>query len=1080
MKNCKRTAFIVSFAIISFVAFCFSAFFLEASAKTQGGVFDTEFSFSESYAVGETVDIPHATYTLGKSKTDCRFSLIYQGDGYSEIKLTGDSAKGMSYVLDEQGKWFVVYEAENANRMSSKSFSFTVGERDYIEIEDADAVVPFGGAGVIPKGWYVDDDGKKYECDVTAECPDGTSIKKGDDFEFLQVGLYKYVYSYQKGAQKIEKIKYIKCTLSYENLFYGSGLASATSNSLPEKWSKQNNGVLLVGSRGGTVKYRNAINLLSVDKTKNIVQFQILRDDGDQFYEMDIVLTDKYDANNSITVKYIHAGWDEAMYWIIPVSYMEAGVSNGNLFGYESGNALPYPYGSIIRNSFYGSDGYKYNNGSKLEYFNFQLDYENGKIYTLTKDGAVGSSTLVCDLNDTEASGVEWNGFTTGEVYLEFRFPERAFSPKILVSEICGVSLAGDTVNDNVSPFITASTDLEYGDTLPDAAVGSDYPIPTTYSNDVLNGNCRVSTEIYRNGQLIFTGNENFVPEEEGSYQIVYTSTDAFGNTAKKTLKFEAKNKLDTVAGKFSDESPLFVGEEFILPNVVLSGGSGKLQIVNSKVLLNGNEIKKDGEYYVAKEAGVLTVELDVKDYIGTHKLELSLNVVASDLPTTVINDIPISAIKGQTVVFPDYQAIDYKNGKNCYKTIYVNGERLGSGRAYTVKDTDTALYVEYITRAGVYEKIDSFNVTVRDSSNIVDAVFSQNSVQKTLDGSNGLKCEANGDFVMYAANASFIEEFSFEFKARLNSSTSLKVVLSDYATKKNEISLSFSAKDYKTSYLTINGEKFRYTVNGSLLSSDTTFVLSVSKGKLYVGSEEIVSLSEYSNGVVYDGFGDGKVVLRVEAVNVVETANVWFYRLANQSFISIGQFFSDSGPQVVYSEKMRNKNVSVNERVSVASARAIDVITGENEVFCSVYSPSNKRIYENMKCDSTYSFIASEYGEYTVKYVSTDGSGNDFEEIYKITVIDDTAPVISVGGTFGEKYKVGEKVKIFSAVATDAIDGSVKVIAYVADPDNAYHAVELGSQYKFSAKGVYRIVYLAYDSQMNCARQEFLITVEG
>lgn len=1078
MKNCKRTALIVSFAIVSFLAFCFSALFLEASAKTQGGVFDIEFSFSENYAVGETVDIPYATYTFGKTKTDCRFSLVYQGNGYSEIKLTGDSAKGMSYVLDEQGTWFVVYEAENAEKMSSKSFSFTVGERNFIEIEDADTVVAFGSKGIIPKGWYVDGDGKKYECDVTAECPDGSSLKSGEDFEFLQVGLYKYSYSYLKGGQKIEKVKYIKCTLSYENLFYGSGLVSATPNSLPGKWSKQNNGVLLVGARGGTVKYRNAINLLAVDKTKNIVQFQILRDDGDQFYEMDIVLTDKYDANNSITVKYIHAGYDEAMWWIIPVSYMEAGVSNGKLFGYESGNVNFYPYGSVIRNSFYGADGYKYNSGSKLEYFNFQLDYENGKIYTRTKDGAVGSSTLVCDLYDTETSGVEWNGFTTGEVYMEFRFTDKAFAPKILVSEICGVSLSGDTVKDNVSPFITGSTDLEYGDTLPDAVVGSNYPIPTANANDILNGNCRVSTKVLYNSQTVFTGSDNFVPTQAGSYQIVYTATDAFGNIATKTLNFEAKNKLDAVAGKFSDESPLFVGEEFILPNVVLSGGSGNLSIVNSKVLLNGNEINKNGEYYVAQEAGVLTVELDIKDYIGTHRLELSLNVVASDLPTTVIKNIPISAIKGQTIVFPDYQAIDYKNGKDCYKTIYVNGERLGGNRTYTVKSTDSALYVEYITRAGVSEKVDSFNVAVRDSAKVEDAVFSKSSIQKTLDGSNGLKCTSNGNFAIYAANALFIEDFSFEFKALLDSSSSLKVVLSDYATKNNEISLLFSAKDNKSSYLTINGGKFRYTVNGSLLSSDTTFALSVSNGTLFVGGEEIVSLSEYSNGVDYDGFGDGKVILCVEGVNVAETANVWFYRLANQSFISIGQFFSDSGPQVVYSEKMRNKTVSVNERVSVASARAIDVIMGEREVFCSVYSPSNRPIYENVKCDSTYSFLASEYGEYTVKYVSTDGSGNDFEEVYTITVIDNIAPVISVGGTFNETYKVGEKVTIFSAVATDAMDGGVKVIVYVADPDNAYHAVNIGSQYKFSTKGVYRIVYLAYDSQMNCARQEFLITV--
>ena len=127
------------------------------------------------------------------------------------------------------------------------------------------------------------------------------------------------------------------------------------------------------------------------------------------------------------------------------------------------------------------------------------------------------------------------------------------------------------------------------------------------------------------------------------------------------------------------------------------------------------------------------------------------------------------------------------------------------------------------------------------------------------------------------------------------------------------------------------------------------------------------------------------------------------------------------------------------------------------------------------------YEFKLSSYGKYTITYIATDGIGKS--RIYPITfeVRDEIAPIINVD-TSNIKVKLGDKVNIPVATATDNIDGDVKVFVFLKTPTGKTTQL-VGSEkdekyFIANTTGKYTIQYVAYDSFGNMKVETVYVTV--
>ena len=463
----------------------------EAAAKET--TFQTQFSIDDTYALGETVDFPTAIYG---DKTECRASLLYQSENGIRVEKTVSYGVGLTHTFDKTVEWYVVFEAITEEGVVPISYDFSVVEKDYIEIEKTENTIKFGTQGKTPSAWYIERDGDKYECTVSLQTPNGTVFTPKQSEEYNQIGEYIYTFSYQKDGVSIEKEKRIQCALSYDALFYANGenFFSATANSSAPAYSQETKGVLIEGTFGDTVYYRNIIDLTALDSETSVLEFQVINDSKMKTIQVNLI--DAYDPNNVVTLTWTDTKESES--YTRKWSYMRAGT-DGLSYGRKASGGYydSEKFGALVVGSFQGALGaeaYK----QPLPMFNFQFDIAKKSIYTKTVEGAVGKSSLVVDMSDP-ITGINWEGFTTGEVYLSFTFPSSSTAPAVLVTNIGGCSL-GDTA-DVVGPSLRVPIQNTYGYTLPNALVGTAYPIPEAYANDVLVGAVGVTKKVYFGNQ---------------------------------------------------------------------------------------------------------------------------------------------------------------------------------------------------------------------------------------------------------------------------------------------------------------------------------------------------------------------------------------------------------------------------------------------------------------------------------------------------------------------------------------------------------------------------------------------------
>lgn len=834
------------------------------------------------------------------------------------------------------------------------------------------------------------------------------------------------------------------------------------------------------------VEYNNIINVNALEPTENLIEFQALYDDNyealaadNQDATLTVKLIDAHNENNYFTVTYEQYKLISAFnWWNVYTRAGFNGVEWGELGRYgthrlETGSEA---YGSLLLASFYGQ--------GKVP-FNIQYD-STEKIVTLNNgEGYVP----VIDL-DNEAQvgeGKAWGGFTTGEVYLQLIFPNTVTTSSIVVTEIAGQSLAGATslsdINDAKGPAIHIDLDADYKkDGLPFAKVGQNYPLPNVWANDMVAGETDVTVlvENIATSKTYAITEQGVVVDMSGEYRITYTSTDKANNVSKEYLYFTAKDNIEPVKIAFENEpEEILIGKAYSIPRIMAQGGSGKVEYYE-EFLFNGEKYVPDYRrniclpYIEGQEKYTFQCVVYVKDYLASEysTVIFDFDVIISEKPIVQIYGLPQVAFVDKTLVFPDFEAVDYANGGiEAAKFIRVNGKILGVDRKYTVSETDgKSLAVEYIAGTGAAQVSSLYYIPVKKVQTIADYILVDDSVKYEVTNEY-VEYVAENDFTMTAPNALPANvETIFSISPERNNIGYLQVRLVDYYDE--SIALTFKVtpheSDSSASRIQVNGEEKSYTLSGSFYDETPFYFFfdNTQKALCRENKDVICNVNATENGENFNGFSSGLVRLQIKTCNTTDENAIRIYSIGNQTFNAYG-LKTRTSAQLVFSEKIETRQISFGEKIVIPAARAYDVLDFNSSVTVSLSRPDGRLIYNKIKCDTTYYYESSEYGTYIVIYHITDASGNTEDLYYYIGAVDKTAPTIDMVGEISTTHKKGNAFIVPNIYVEDERDGvNCEISVYIIG--KKCEKVSIGQTYAFGEEGVYVLVYYVTDMSGN------------
>ena len=650
---------------------------------------------------------------------------------------------------------------------------------------------------------------------------------------------------------------------------------------------------------------------------------------------------------------------------------------------------------------------------------------------------------------------------------------------------------------DDEAPAITVDSD--YAE-MPRAEVDRAYSVPAAKAYDDYAGACEVTTEVvygYHSEEPVSVSllNGSFVPDRTGTYAIVYTAKDGFGNIGRKLLFVQSvKSVPEIVITPPSVSSSVELGTYVEIPEPVVSGGSGKINVETS-VVFGGERTAVNGGFRPETE-GEYTVEFAATDYIGkTRTASITVDATRGEKPMFVDSvNLPPVYINGGRYILPELYANDYTSGSLkralCdVKVVDANGEKIykaGSEYIPAVNSNGDIAEITYYSGSAVYP---AFNVPViigRTDNTVYmsNYVYGKDINVTARDENNALYTTGlavipgSGDAGWIFANALLKSEAS--------------VAVSTLAGKTNFGAFEFSLIDASsgkkiTVTATIGLAKITFTHGaesytlGSSVKNGGKLKIAYGNGKLNVVCNDSavmsVPLTVYDNGDEFDGFASDKVYIGVTTKDnkadsrymvLTVNENALSYRNQDNSAPS----FSISGD---YGGKQK-----VNSEYVIKRGICSDVFAPESNGTLSVTAPDgtimkdkNGKVLKDVPIDEEYVITLNQYGKYTVSYAisEVDWVGNRNKPNITVTVPDEEAPVIQFTKVPSATAAVGDVIVMPEYKVTDNIspESEITVRAFIINAQGKFiELVDGANAIRCENTGKYTFIVYATDAAGN------------
>ena len=904
-------------------------------------------------------------------------------------------------------------------------------------------------------------------------------------------------------------------TFSVEGSAYSlkNKLSSATYGEYTE-FDADSTGLLVRLAPKDELTFTKLIDVDSLTKNDTIISGFITPDQRGvfDFQKLTVTLTDSLDDS-----VYLRVDINGRLFSGVNgygLSWVMAGGNGQDMVGYESnkpqihvnddiGESIDLSF--VAQNNTGGYSGAAIPQAPDKKPFTISFDAATKSVYSQNK--------FISDLDDSKYYTDLWSGFKSGKAKLTVSASKySSTTANFCILSVLGLSdeeLAGNTFADYDAPEITIDTDYEI---MPTAEKGTAYPIPSATAYDDYSGETEVETSVYyaystASPVSIGITDGKFTPARGGEYAIVYTSTDNFGNRAKKVLYVRAAESVADITLTLPDEATtaqLGKRTEIVLPSA--TGGSGKINIETT--VTKGNErVEVINGGFTPETSGEYTVSFTATDYVGkTTTASYTVTATPGDKPiiSGEPNLLPVY-VSGSKYALPSLTAKDYSAGSLnevlCdVKVKDANGERTyKAGDEFTpvVANNGDKIEVTYYSGATSLETKQIPVIIGRENSTVyVSNYFYGNVTIGTRDESGTLY--STGLSVTPSSFASAGWTFA---NPLLTDQTSVQIetlsgktnyggfvfTLTDAANP--DLSIGITVKIQARKLVVSHGDS-EYEL-AAAIKSGATVKFAYSSGKFVLtaaDSQLSVPVTVYNNGKNFDGFDSAKsfVSLRTtdnEADSMYKISSICETVVSYRNSDYTAPMFGVLGD---YGGKW-----SVGSHYTVCAGEVGDVFAPVSEATLTVYAPdgsvatdTNGTRLENVKPDVEYVLLLDTYGkyklEYTFKEVDWVGRNGSFSVV--VTVADETAPEIKWTSAGTTNAKVGDVIVMPSYEVSDNVTASadISVSVYVIGASGRWIELEDGSNsIKCETAGTYTFVVFATDAEGNAATARYSVTVK-
>lgn len=906
----------------------------------------------------------------------------------------------------------------------------------------------------------------------------------------------------------------------------GNGEVSYGGNSYLEGM----NGLNLSLGAGATFRYNKVIDV-SDDTAESlpIIRFYATPEEKGGRYEAGTIvvrLTDIYDVNNYIELEYKATdNWHNYTYITAttlgqpktglhaqPKSSPDTIVIDGQISSLFKNNRN---YGFGCRANFTGVAG----SGMSFEenYNELTMDYATKRLYA-ARGIAFPNNKLITDLDEPLIYGENalWSGFTTGEVLLTVQATQHTKAKcNLFVPIIGGDDFSKDNIANDFAPSIQVDVGEFSENELPQAIVGKKYDIFPAVAFDDLQGEMPCKTKVYYNYNnssrvLIEVDDGSFIPKYEGSYTIVYTATDAFGNEGKAILHIDAIARNELRYEFTEHESTFDVAETVRVAELNVLNGMIGATVSKRAILKNGDfvyDISNKNEF-TPMYSGVYTIEYIYSDYVEKQSVSYDVTVNAVNAPKFISDaHVPRYFIKDCEYVLPSLSAYDFSNGTKELATeisVKVDGvKQTVSNNTFTTNKASGKVEV-------IYRAENTHGVTERSyEAEIVDLNYN---VAKSLDLSkylqgDGFEVLKDGSSISYSTaedstlslvNAGYVGVLDVVFQLGFTVATNVDEegnVVYTYVDKNDFDGVTFTLTN-------VNNHADKILITFEKGVSNTK--ISVVRGDYEAKGNTSVSFGEregkFSFSILNGNLVFAESDLKIPTAELFKNFSERFYMDISFNGVSV------NGEAAIAVSKLMNQTISNGNRDYVSPVLIHDGFADKyylgDTITISAFDcydfvdPSPKLTYTVTKKGG--GFVTSKEG------VVLDGEANDYRRVYTIdgssyidcelfvsaidysgkranlnrtlSITDVTAPTLTLNVT-STTAKVGETVKFASYVATDD-KSSVSVSVIVIDA-TGHFKLYTGDSFTPDKAGEYRIIYYALDEAKNASFAEYTLVVQ-
>lgn len=484
----------------------------------------------------------------------------------------------------------------------------------------------------------------------------------------------------------------------------------------------------------------------------------------------------------------------------------------------------------------------------------------------------------------------------------------------------------------------------------------------------------------------------------------------------------------------------------------------------------------------------VYTYTLDKMRYRFSYNLE----VAVKDCPVFLIDPVlPVAFVEGKAYQLPAVEAYDYQSQKAAAVTVYA----VCGGDTVPVEDSGlligkdrSADEVTIIWKAGsngeavLERKVPIINIGSGNEIQYAELFVGSGWNEKTA-REDGIHLLTTGDAAATLVNPMIANSTEYRFGFGDNDyAERIVFTMTSYDDPTVSITLGFDKgrKSDGEGKIILNGtDEKKYTFP----AENTLYVKYNAVSNQFVDGEgNLLFAPAYDNsGNAFSGFPGGLVVVSWRVENVYGLCDLRIEKIGAQT---LNTNTRDLLPPSLYYNSFTGLYL-LGEEIVVTGIHAADMVDPDTEVTVSLYSGMGQDLtpvegtYEN----GVFRYTPTSSGYYTIRFQSTDSSGNTATLMRQLCVFDQTKPQIHVEKELTKTAKQNDTLTLPAASATD--DEPVTMELFVIYPSGQMRMLQNGESitqqsYQVTELGHYCFRIVATDASGNSSITDMYVSVSA